>query len=403
GYDEIRRIIREEEPPRPSARVSTLGQAAATVSANRRSDPEKLGQLMRGELDWIVLRALEKDRNRRYESASALAADVQRYLNDEPVQAAPPSAWYRFRKLVRRNRRALVTISVVALGALVGVGALAVSTARVWQADKDVWQANKDLREALDGERREAYFQRITVAHRELTDNPAAALRALRECPEDLRGREGYYRMRLRGIGPLVLQNKTEVNGVAFSPDGERLASAGGDGTIKIWNSRTGVVVQTLPHAHAKSVVAVAFHPDGRCLASAGADELVKVWDLTTGPKAQEVFRGPSDVIVRKFGAADAVAFRPPDGRQLAVGSNGAVRVWDWKDRHVLHTFTGFEHHSISVAFSGDGRRLAAGSWLEGPRLWDPTTGEGPLLTLTGHRHPISALAFSPDGGRLAS
>jgi serine/threonine protein kinase len=85
GYDELRRIIREEEPPRPSTRLSTLGQAAITVSARRKSDPKRLSQLCRGELDWIVMKALEKDRNRRYESASAFAADVQRSLHDEPV------------------------------------------------------------------------------------------------------------------------------------------------------------------------------------------------------------------------------------------------------------------------------------------------------------------------------
>jgi hypothetical protein len=248
GHDEMRRIIREEEPARPSARVSTLGQAAATVSASRRSEPRKLSRVLRGEPDWIVMKCLEKDRNRRYESASALAADVQRYLQDEPVQACPPSAWYSFCKLARRNRRALVTISVIALAALVGVGALALSAVRVWQASKDVWLANKGLRDALNGERREAYFQRITVAHRELTDNPAAALRALRECPEALRGWEWHYLMRLSRIESLVLKNNAEVNGVAFSPDGEMLASAGGDGSVKIWNSRTGDVVQTIPH-----------------------------------------------------------------------------------------------------------------------------------------------------------
>jgi serine/threonine protein kinase len=103
AYDEIRRIIREEEPPKPSKRISTLGQAADTVSMNRQSDAKKLGQFMRGELDWIVMKALEKDRNRRYETASAFAADVQRYLNAEPVQACPASAWYRFRKFAWRN------------------------------------------------------------------------------------------------------------------------------------------------------------------------------------------------------------------------------------------------------------------------------------------------------------
>src|SRR5262249_17622451 len=96
GYDELRRVIREEEPPRPSTRISTLGQAATAVWAQRQSDPKRLSQLFRGELDWIVMKALEKDRGRRYETANAFAADVQHYLNDEPVLACPPSAWYRF-------------------------------------------------------------------------------------------------------------------------------------------------------------------------------------------------------------------------------------------------------------------------------------------------------------------
>src|SRR5205807_5347264 len=113
AYDEIRRIIREEEPAKPSTRISTLGVAAATVSTNRQSDAKRLRQLFRGELDWIVMKALEKDRNRRYESANAFAADVQRYLADEPVLACPPSAMYRFRKFVRRNKAALATASVV--------------------------------------------------------------------------------------------------------------------------------------------------------------------------------------------------------------------------------------------------------------------------------------------------
>jgi serine/threonine protein kinase/Tfp pilus assembly protein PilF len=129
GYDEMRRIIREEEPPRPSTRLSTLGQGAlATVCEHRGVDPGKLSREVRGELDWVVLKALEKDRNRRYESASAFAADVQRYLSDEPVLACPPSAWYRCRKFARRNKVALATAGVVAAALLIGT---AVS---VWQA-----------------------------------------------------------------------------------------------------------------------------------------------------------------------------------------------------------------------------------------------------------------------------
>jgi serine/threonine protein kinase/tetratricopeptide (TPR) repeat protein len=119
GLEEIRRIIREEEPPRPSTRVSTLGQAASTISSCRKSDPKRLSQVLRGELDWIVMKALDKDRKRRYETASAFVADVQRYLNDEPVQACPPSAGYRFRKFLLRNRRAVaVALATLAIGGL---------------------------------------------------------------------------------------------------------------------------------------------------------------------------------------------------------------------------------------------------------------------------------------------
>jgi serine/threonine protein kinase len=131
SYEEIRRIIREEDPPKPSTRFSTLGQVASTVSANRKSDPKRLSQLFRGELDWIVMKALEKDRNRRYESASAFAADVQRYLNDEPVLACPPSAAYRFRKFARRNKRALATVGVFTLAVLLALGSLIVSKIRI--------------------------------------------------------------------------------------------------------------------------------------------------------------------------------------------------------------------------------------------------------------------------------
>jgi serine/threonine protein kinase len=133
GFDEVRRIIREEEPPRPSTRLSTSGQAAATVSANRRSDPKRLNQLFRGELDWIVMKALDKDRTRRYETASAFAADVQRYLRDEPVQACPPSAWYRCRKFGRRNKAALVTAAAVASLVLLAFVGLTSATLRTRQ------------------------------------------------------------------------------------------------------------------------------------------------------------------------------------------------------------------------------------------------------------------------------
>jgi tetratricopeptide (TPR) repeat protein/serine/threonine protein kinase len=125
GFDEMRRIIREEEPPRPSTRLSTLGQASTTISAQRKSDPKRLSQLCRGELDCIVMKCLEKDRSRRYETASALAADVLHYLHDEPVEARPPSAWYRLRKFVRRHRTAVAIAAVSVVAVLLAVGSLA--------------------------------------------------------------------------------------------------------------------------------------------------------------------------------------------------------------------------------------------------------------------------------------
>src|SRR5207253_6741202 len=124
AYAEVLRIIKEEEAPKPSTRLSESGESLASISAQRQTEPAKLSKLMRGELDWIVMKTLEKDRNRRYETAKDFAADVQRYLGDEPVQACPPSAGYRLRKFARRNKRALTMVSVVVLAVLLLVGSV---------------------------------------------------------------------------------------------------------------------------------------------------------------------------------------------------------------------------------------------------------------------------------------
>jgi len=128
AFDEMRRIIREDQPPTPSTRLSSLGEAITATSARRSSDPRYLNRSVRGELDWIAMKALEKDRRRRYETANDFAADVMRYLTDRPVEACPPSARYRMRTFARRNRLALTTASVVGLALIVGT---AVS---LWQA-----------------------------------------------------------------------------------------------------------------------------------------------------------------------------------------------------------------------------------------------------------------------------
>jgi serine/threonine protein kinase/Flp pilus assembly protein TadD len=127
AFYEMLRIIREEEPPTPSTRLSTTAKLPS-IAANRGLEAEKLSGLVRGELDWIVMKCLEKDRNRRYETASGLARDVERYLHDEPVQACPPSASYRLRKFARRNKAVLTTAALVVAALLLGTGI------SVWQA-----------------------------------------------------------------------------------------------------------------------------------------------------------------------------------------------------------------------------------------------------------------------------
>ena len=389
-FDEIRRIIREDEAQRPSVRIGASDTLPA-IAAHRHVEPGRLRMLMRGELDWIVMKCLDKDRNRRYETAASLAADVKRFLNDEPVQACPPSAWYRFGKFAKRNRREVLIAGAAAAVGVAGVAGLAMSRALIASALQSETRAKEDLRVAL-------YFQRITVAHREISsDNLAATLQELQQCPEDLHGWEWHYLMRLCRAEPLVIRDTIEIHGVAFSPDGKLLASAGGDGTVKIWNSRTGKWIHTIP-AHSDSVVSVAFHPEGKHLATrgTGADPRVKVWDLTSG---KELFNEPCDA-VRKYGTAYTIAFSA-DGQLLAAGTDGVVKVWDWKNRQRLSSLPRDSFGAVPVAFSRDGR-LATGTKREGVKLWDPETGTL-LCTAKDHIGPLSAVAFSADGKWVAS
>jgi serine/threonine protein kinase/Tfp pilus assembly protein PilF len=146
GMLEMLRVIREQEPTRPSTKLSTA-EGLPTLAANRGTEPAKLTRLVRGELDWMVMKALEKDRSRRYETANAFAMDVQRYLADEQVLACPPSAGYRLRKFARRNRRPVLAASLVFLGLVAGV----IGTA--WQALR-AEQARKAEANRAEGERR---------------------------------------------------------------------------------------------------------------------------------------------------------------------------------------------------------------------------------------------------------
>jgi len=185
AYGEILRMIKEEEPPRPSTRLSDSGEALASISAQRRTEPAKLTKLVRGELDWIVMKTLEKDRNRRYETANGFAADVQRYLTGEAVQAVPPSTTYRLRKFARRNKRMLTTACVMVLALVLGAGV------SVWQAIRatDAERLAEMRLEIADTNYRtaEEQRQRAAASEREAKTNESLAKDAQKQSAESLK------------------------------------------------------------------------------------------------------------------------------------------------------------------------------------------------------------------------
>jgi eukaryotic-like serine/threonine-protein kinase len=156
GMLEMLRVIREQEPSKPSTKLSS-SDALPTLSANRGTEPARLTRLVRGELDWIVMKALEKDRNRRYETATGFAMDVQRYLADEPVQACPPSLGYRFRKFARRNRRPVLAAAIVLLTLIGGIIGTTYGLVRAQQARRaETARAESEARAKQEAQAREA-------------------------------------------------------------------------------------------------------------------------------------------------------------------------------------------------------------------------------------------------------
>ncbi|MEZ6053388.1 MAG: protein kinase [Planctomycetaceae bacterium] len=254
GFDEFRRQLREQDPVRPSARVSTLDAANQSTSALQRGiDRRQMSQSLRGELDWIVMKALEKDRTRRYESASEMAADIERYLNDEPVTACPPSLAYQLKKQVRRHKVALTTASLVAIALLIGS---AVSLWMAIQATSAREQANRSL----------ADFQQAVIEKQDLLEQKTAALDEVSNLNQRLYPHTMVTVDRL--IGERVI---AEAEAYLSIFDSE--TSANGHHTFE-WQYLKNHLQPSGQRlrGHSATVFSVSFSPDGRILASASGD-----------------------------------------------------------------------------------------------------------------------------------
>jgi serine/threonine protein kinase len=159
AYDELLKVIREDEPPKPSLRLSQSGDALPSIAAQRKTEPAKLSKMCSGDLDWIAMKALEKDRTRRYETANAFAADVLRYLNDEPVEASPPSAAYRIRKFARKHRGPVISLAAITTLLVVGIGGTTWGLFRARHAEQAALAAERETdaqREAAESEGKRA-------------------------------------------------------------------------------------------------------------------------------------------------------------------------------------------------------------------------------------------------------
>jgi WD40 repeat protein/serine/threonine protein kinase len=411
--DECRRTIREQEPLRPSTRLASMLEAELTTTAKQRhTEAPRLIHSLRGDLDWIVMKCLEKDRTRRFTNANDLALDIQRYLDNEPVLARPPSNLYRLQKLLRKHRGAFAAAAAILVTLLAGAGISGWQAIRATKAEHSALAAQQQEsqlrlqaereRERAEQERTSArlneYVADINLAHQSLAaGNFGRAAQLLQKHrPEpgdpDLRGFEWRYLWRLcQGDEHIPFANLDgSIQAMAYSPKGDLLAIGSREKTT-IWNVQSRSMITSLP----KGAVSIAFFPDGGRLVTASTST-VRVWrtDDWTELAALHENAGPAAL--------------SRDGTRLATLSREGVRVWEttgWRELRLIPAVSG------PLAFTPDGGSLATAGQA-GISVW-PLDRDVPALVLQdstnvftrmGGRFRVDPLlAFAPDGKSIVA
>jgi WD40 repeat protein len=424
GLAELQRTLREQEPASPSIRLANLGEKAKAIADSRMTQVVPLARRLHRELEWIPLKAMRKDRCRRYKSASDMADDIQSYLNGNPLLAGPETAMYRVQKFVHKHAGFVTTVALVSLAVVVGLVISIAMGRRAEQArqqeaaarieaeharDKET-ALRKQLEEALArAEKAERKAQERAEAYRRAmyTNNLAMAKEAidrgefrraqklLKACEPDLRGWE-WQHLNYVSADPCIRTlrgHSDDVNWLALSPDGRQIASASGDETVKIWDMATGSEVRTL-RGHSDSLEAVAFSPDGKRIASGADDGVIKIWDAASGAEVKTLHG--------HRGWIGSIAFSP-DGRYMASsGRDATVRVWDAMEGTEVMALGGHKRGIWEVTYSPNGKFIVSGSNDGTIKMWDAQTG-AEIRTLAGHDEAVFSVAVSPDGSRIAS
>ena len=377
--------------------------AIQTLKMVVRSEPVPPSQLqprLAKDLETICLKCLHKDPARRYETAGALADDLRRFLNDEPILARASGRIEKTWRLCRRNPLIAALMASVLLVLVAGVAVSSYFAYTASEEAKDARAAKTRAEANAQRARERAYGSDVRLTQRAWDDNLISLFdelldgqRPARTDDVDVRGFEWHYWRRLAGASSIIGRHPSTVYHVCFSPDGKRLASASGDQTVKVWDAETGKEMHTLK-GHTNRVNSVCFSPDGKQIVSASDDQTVKVWDAETG-KEMHTLKGHASSVLSVCCS--------PDGKQLVSASRDhTVKVWDVGAGQETLTLKGHAADVFSVCFRPDGKRIVSGSWDKTVKVWDAETGKE-VLTLKGHTGPVYSVCCSLDGKRIAS